>query len=30
MTDRFAFEMAVNQLGWDRHRLPQGIDRGGY
>ena len=30
MTDRFAFEMAVNQLGWDRRRLPQGIDRGGY
>ena len=29
MTDRFAFEMAVNQLGWDRRRLPQGIDRGG-
>jgi dGTPase len=29
MTDRFAFEMAVNQLGWDRRRLPQGIDRRG-
>jgi dGTPase len=29
MTDRFAFDMAVNQLGWNRRRLPQGIDRAG-
>ncbi len=27
MTDRFAFRTAVTELGWDDHRLPQGIDR---
>jgi dGTPase len=26
MTDRFAFETAVARLGWERHRLPRGID----
>ena len=26
MTDRFAFETAVDVLGWDRARLPVGID----
>ena len=26
MTDRFACEQAVGLLGWDRDRLPQGID----
>ena len=25
MTDRFACELAVTELGWDRSRLPQGI-----
>lgn len=29
MTDRFAFETAVARLGWDRRRLPRGIDVGG-
>lgn len=28
MTDRFAFETAVNCLGWRRDRLPKGIDLG--
>jgi dGTPase len=28
MTDRFAFEMAVDLLGWDPERLPKGIGRG--
>ena len=28
MTDRYAFDTAVAELGWDRHRLPQGIDNG--
>jgi dGTPase len=27
MTDRYAFESAVTELGWDRSRLPQGVDR---
>jgi dGTPase len=27
MTDRFAFDVAVRDLGWDPSRLPQGIDR---
>jgi len=27
MTDRYAFEQAVAELGWDRSRLPQGVDR---
>jgi dGTPase len=27
MTDRYAFELAVAELGWDRSRLPQGVDR---
>lgn len=27
MTDRYAFELAVAELGWDRARLPQGVDR---
>ncbi|SDU92875.1 dGTPase [Microlunatus sagamiharensis] len=27
MTDRFAFDLAVRELDWDRSRLPQGIDR---
>jgi dGTPase len=27
MTDRFAFQTAVAELGWDHHRLPQGIDQ---
>lgn len=27
MTDRYAFATAVEQLGWDVDRLPQGIDR---
>jgi dGTPase len=27
MTDRYAFEQAVTELGWDRSRLPQGVDR---
>ena len=27
MTDRYAFATAVDLLGWDRDRLPQGIDR---
>jgi dGTPase len=27
MTDRYAFEQAVAELGWDRTRLPQGVDR---
>jgi len=26
MTDRYAFETAVEVLGWDRDRLPRGID----
>jgi dGTPase len=26
MTDRFAFETAVSLLGWDRARLPRGVD----
>ena len=29
MTDRFAFETAVARLGWDRRRLPRGIDVAG-
>jgi dGTPase len=28
MTDRFAFETAVELLGWDADRLPKGIGRG--
>lgn len=28
MTDRFAFETAVERLGWNPDRLPQGIGRG--
>ncbi len=28
MTDRFAFETAVDLLGWDPDRLPKGIGRG--
>ncbi|NLE18498.1 MAG: deoxyguanosinetriphosphate triphosphohydrolase, partial [Propioniciclava sp.] len=28
MTDRFAFDMAEQLLGWDPDRLPQGIGRG--
>jgi len=28
MTDRFAFETAVNLLGWDLDRIPRGIGRG--
>ncbi|MBA3527714.1 MAG: HD domain-containing protein [Propionibacteriaceae bacterium] len=28
MTDRYAFNTAVAALGWDPHRLPQGIDQG--
>ncbi|QDP98711.1 HD domain-containing protein [Microlunatus elymi] len=27
MTDRYAFATAVELIGWDRDRLPQGIDR---
>jgi dGTPase len=27
MTDRYAFRLAVERLGWDPDRLPQGIDR---
>ena len=27
MTDRYAFATAVERLGWDPRRLPQGIDR---
>ena len=27
MTDRYAFDRAVELLGWDPARLPQGIDR---
>jgi dGTPase len=27
MTDRYAFRTAVDRLGWDPDRLPQGIDR---
>ena len=27
MTDRYAFDLAVGELGWDRSRLPQGVDR---
>src|ERR671910_2029931 len=27
MTDRYAFEQAIAELGWDRIRLPQGVDR---
>jgi dGTPase len=26
MTDRFAFTMAVDHLGWDRAELPVGVD----
>jgi hypothetical protein len=26
MTDRYAFETARTQLGWDPARLPRGID----
>jgi dGTPase len=26
MTDRFAFQTAVQELGWDDNRLPQGLD----
>jgi dGTPase len=26
MTDRYAFQTAVSELGWDPARLPQGID----
>ena len=26
MTDRYAFDRAVELLGWDKHRLPRGID----
>lgn len=26
MTDRFALSMAVSELGWDRDRLPRGVD----
>ncbi len=29
MTDRYAFDNAVEQLGWDAARLPRGIDRDG-
>lgn len=28
MTDRYAFDTAVDLLGWDERRLPRGIDRG--
>ena len=28
MTDRFAFDLAEELLGWDHDRLPQGIGRG--
>ena len=28
MTDRYAFDMAEERLGWDHDRLPQGIGRG--
>ena len=27
MTDRYAFELAIAELGWDRSQLPQGVDR---
>jgi len=27
MTDRFAFQIAVAELGWDQNRLPQGLDQ---
>jgi dGTPase len=26
MTDRFAMGIAVSDLGWDRARLPRGVD----
>ena len=26
MTDRYAFTMAVDHLGWDRSELPIGVD----
>jgi dGTPase len=26
MTDRFAMAVAVSDLGWDRARLPRGVD----
>jgi dGTPase len=26
MTDRYAFNLAVTQLGWDPARLPPGVD----
>jgi dGTPase len=26
MTDRYAFQLAVAHLGWDRERLPRGVD----
>ena len=26
MTDRFAMGIAVSELGWDRERLPRGVD----
>jgi len=29
MTDRFAFETAVERLGWDPRRLPRGVDVAG-
>ena len=28
MTDRYAFNTAVTELGWDPAALPRGIDRG--
>ncbi len=28
MTDRYAFDMAEERLGWDHDRLPRGIGRG--
>jgi len=29
MTDRYAFETAVRELGWRRDRLPRGVDAAG-
>ncbi|MDQ2754521.1 MAG: hypothetical protein M3R71_03115, partial [Actinomycetota bacterium] len=29
MTDRYAFDMAVDRLSWDPDRLPRGIDTSG-
>jgi hypothetical protein len=28
MTDRFACQQAVALLGWDRDKLPKGVDAG--